>query len=384
MGDLLMWKTPECDLDLSDLIDYKIVPYRGQLKEAYPAGESVEERYMRIYLGGQNDIKKIPVYLLQKEKRIYIAEKYFNCYWKDISAQLCVILRNTLSPEGKIVPFQKEMEKFVDLSGYENEYREAIIKKYRIELIGKQMGEEKRYLQGRRSSAMDDRKIMFVYSDADDLVHDKSCPLVAEIADEDFRASRVFPGNRECCRVCKRRMYVRRGCGDDFKHYEQYNRFFIRGRVKTEAIGILTGKYQASLYMETPDILAVECREDRWKLILDKENQVVLLHNNYKIVNEAERYIYGGYHRQRLAKTATMTMAIRYIEEYTWEKHRKSKKAKEESADTQQIHLVYPGQAEGKGRTDDGTQERISAEACIGIRSYIKELIGKFVDWFIY
>ena len=55
----------------------------------------------------------------------------------------------------------------------------------------------------------------------------------------------------------------------------------------------------AKLHMDTPDVLYVEYKEDRWRLEpTDRNRKYLLYHNNYTILNDNERYITDSFHKQ--------------------------------------------------------------------------------------
>lgn len=308
----------------SDLLYYRLIPYRGKLKSVVGTEDIASNAYILIDTKRKHDICRVPVNIL--ENRIYIAEGNFNRYWKNISYSIYAAWKKEKALKEDFYSMQKEIEAYVDLSFYANEHRKALIENCQIKIEGIPLSAEQQKLRSRRASAMDNKKLVYVFSDDNDIVHDKSCPLIKNIADADFRAAAELPEGRVLCTECKRRMYIRRGCGDDFKCYDAYSYFFKKGHVNTETIGALTGTYQAKMRLEGRDMLTVSCGEDTWKIGFGERDHIILWHNNYTMISDTERYICGGFHRQNVSEHISMTGAIRYIESYTWEKHLAAKK----------------------------------------------------------
>lgn len=314
-----------------ELIDYKIVPYRGRIsdiKDFEHFAQEFEDAYIMVSIEYVGDMKKVPCKLLEQKKRVYLTEMQFNAYWKLISDGISkgLMLHSQNMAQG--LHLYNNTEQYVDLSFYETDTKSAVIKNYKIAIIGKQADDRLRILAAKRASAMDNKKLLFVYSASDRIVHDKSCDLVRQISDKDFRACETLPKQTVLCDKCKLKMSIRKAVGDDFRRYAAYERMFEKGKVCYEDIDELISGYHAKLHMEGPNIMEVSCNDDTWKIVLDEDDTFSLLHNNYVMVSDTERYISGGYHLQKYHPYA-LTDIIRYIETYNWQIHLEAKRAKQ-------------------------------------------------------
>lgn len=304
-----------------ELVEYTIVPYRGKLDNWLPEEEeTVDAELVLVHMISENRIQ-LSVDADLVNKRVYIEERKFNKHWKRMKDVIFQVREARAFKERIDVPVYSDMEKQVDLSLYENENRRAVIKNDQIKIIGKPLSEEARCLQSKRASAMDNKKIRYVFSAEGPVVHDKACPLVKHISDKDFRASEELPEDKIFCQLCGSMIYIRKGCGDDFKNYGLYQQFFKRGHVGMKEIERLVDEYHAVIHMEHQDMMRIKCGEDWWKLVLEPDGKVTLLHNNYIMISETERYISSGFHNQNLQAGSTVTGALRCIENYTWEGH---------------------------------------------------------------
>lgn len=305
-----------------------ITPYRGNLKDHAGSPKGAINALIEIRNDQNRSCRRVQVVFCAADNQIYIAEKEFNRMWKDISQ--CIHRAKIMKAyrTGAPVPGFAEAEKQVDLSLYETENRTAVLARGQLKLVGKPVSEEQKQLMMKRSSAMDNKKMVYAYSAADSKVHDKACPLVKQISNQDFRASEEVPEGRWLCLHCRMMMVIRRGCGDDFKHCDWYQRFFKKGGVREEAVESLVDRFHANIRMEDRDTLLVKRGEEQWKIVLNGEKKVTLLHNNYAMLNETERYIYGGFHNQVPVGDLTMARAMKYIEDYNWEGHLAAKAEK--------------------------------------------------------
>lgn len=218
----------DCVITENRLEECTIVPYRGSLKEYMDSGGEIQTAIVELLNEKDHTRRRIKVEFCDAENRIYIAEKEFNRTWKVIAQCLLKVKTMRAYRTGNPVPSVASVEEQVDLSFYETESRKAVLERGQVKLVGKPVSEEQQQLMMKRSSAMDNKKIVYAYSATDDKVHDKACPLVKQISNRDFRASETLPEGRWLCLNCRMMMVVRRGCGDDFKHYDMYKRVFSK------------------------------------------------------------------------------------------------------------------------------------------------------------
>lgn len=328
-----------------------IIPYRGNLNSYKDFQSEIIAAKIVITNELNYTSRSIQVYFCDRENKIYIAEKEFNHAWKGIAQSIFQSMKMQSYRTGEPAPDYTAVEDRVDLSAYETESRKAVLEHGEIRLVGKPVSQEQKQFMMKRSSAMDNKKLVYAYSAADGNVHDKACPLVKEISNSDFRASEHLPEGRILCTYCRMMMVVRRGCGDDFKHYDWYKRFFRKGSIRVEAVEVLVDRYHARIRMEDPDTLWIKCGEEQWKLVLKEDKKVTLLHNNYTMISDTQRYISGGYHDQNPSNSLLMLHALRYIENYTWEGHLAAKAASGSGGEIQRAGLI-DGAVEREAKAD--------------------------------
>ncbi len=314
-----------------ELDDYTFWPYSGKLK-ALPGYEGNEDEFedARIYLMIKDPKKliKVPCTVWEEMSRIYMTDGNFNKYWRYISKRMYEGIRRS-NPERKNI-LQREMNQKVELSLMETPFRTAKIgSSYTIEYEGRQADIEMQRQISKKASALDDNKIRYIFSNKDNLVHDKTCSWVSKIHYSEFGAMENFPEGREVCSSCKRKLYLRSMLGDDnIKHFQWYVRMFQQGSVSTNTIESLAMTHHAKLFMPVPDILQVKLGEDTWQISENGEHKFLLYHNNYSMVSDDERYITSGFHLQ-MEKPVSLPVILRYIEGYDWKKHLEAKKAQQ-------------------------------------------------------
>ena len=78
-----------------------------------------------------------------------------------------------------------------------------------------------------RQRLMSDEHILYFYSEPGGEVHDKTCPRVREILDQDLRWSKSYPNHLPQCSLCWLKAYVRLGARDLFRSSD-YERLFAK------------------------------------------------------------------------------------------------------------------------------------------------------------
>lgn len=258
-----VWGIPYAFSD--ELEGYTFWPYSGKLK-ALPGYEGNEDEFVdaRIYLMIKDPKKliKVPCTIWEEMGRIYMTAGNFNKYWRYISKRMYEGIRRS-DPERKNI-LQREMNQKVELSLMETPFRTAKIgSSFTIEYEGRQADIEMQRQISKKASALDDHKIRYIFSNKDNLVHDKTCSWVSKIHYSEFGAAENFPEEREVCSSCKRKLYLRSMLGgDNIKHFQWYVRMFQQGSVSTNEIENLAMTCHAKLFMPTPDLLQVKLGEE--------------------------------------------------------------------------------------------------------------------------
>ena len=266
----------------ADLAEVRLVPYRGKLHMVDGFGGMrvyLSDSYLKIRLRGQNEASHIYCVYNQKEHCLYMAESKFNAHWQEIRSRLISFYRYQRQDE-TVTP--AILDERVDLSLYRSQTRDAKIEKGRIVTFPKE------------------------------------------------------PDDRELCKVCRRRAYVRQACGDDFKNYEIYNRFITKGAMSQTALERFVRDYGGRMFMEAANLMRVRCGQDTWKIEIQEKGQIVLYHNNYVMINDEERYITDGFHLQHIT-AVKLDYLFKYIEKYTWQGHLEAKRLAKREMETMDI-----------------------------------------------
>lgn len=97
---------------------------------------------------------------------------------------------------------------------------------------------------------------------------------------------------------------------------------FEKGKVCMETKELLFTEKNAAVCRISANHLGIRCGEDNWKIKYDPaDKKYILLHNNYEMVGENERFIehHPEYHFQ--GAYDNMDAAIKYICSYSFEEH---------------------------------------------------------------
>ena len=73
----------------------------------------------------------------------------------------------------------------------------------------------------RREALMANNKNILVYTEKDNLIHDKQCRLVKDIPDDEFEMTTKYDGTRDFCEVCHRMALLSIAIGDDQKRINE-------------------------------------------------------------------------------------------------------------------------------------------------------------------
>lgn len=323
-----------------ELEEYTFYPYVNKLKNI-PEYEELK-LYLKavnifLYYEEQEKIVKVQCNIVESHKSIYITEGNFNKYWKKIGEDICKgICKKTNSFEIT----HSAMNKRVDVSLLNTETRTAKVDhSFKITYKGKPIDIEKQRLISKRASAMDNHKMRFVYAKSNPVIHDKNCKEVREIPNDDFEAIEELPVEATLCKCCRRKIYIRNAIKYDTKHFDWYFHFFDKAQISNDVLERFLYEGGAKLHMDTPDVLYVEYKEDRWRLEpTDRNRKYLLYHNNYTILNDNERYITDSFHKQsqNIDKVADWFW---YIEGYDWRIHLKPNSEEHADEFTQSIEV---------------------------------------------
>lgn len=98
------------------------------------------------------------------------------------------------------------------------------------------------------------------------------------------------------------------------KDLEKYRDFFDQYHVPMKIIHRLLSEYQARITVKKK-VIEVDCKGDRWRILIIENDQVLLQHNNYVKGFYGGRYYDEGYHTQR---KSSFVGALKYIMKYNY------------------------------------------------------------------
>lgn len=169
-----------------------------------------------------------------------------------------------------------------------------------------------------RQRIFSNEKIRFIYSKRLRVLHEKHCGYVKIITDDDLGYSEGYLTGMRQCPVCETDAYLRLGA-KDMESAKLYKKIFARCEVTPRQ---LRGMY-VGFNMKTrvsAKGLTIWHREDTWKVyLLPEKGHVQLLHNNYWVGENGERFFTKGFHVQNPAAADTdFEYAFRLIRNYDY------------------------------------------------------------------
>lgn len=309
-----------------ELTKYTFVPYACSLRDVPGYEENrdlFEECRIYIMVAEPKRLLKVPCRIREDNCCVYLTDGTFNKYWKYISERILRRLKEECAGEAELT--MKEVNSLVDLSQVENANRSASISRNgTLVYQGQDVDLEIQRMISKKAAALEDNRILYVYSTKNNYVHDKTCKEVEKIHYQQFRAVSEFPKDRRLCSYCKKQLHVRTMIAEDNKHFPWCYRMMEEGKVYFSVIEELATTYKVKLRMSSPDIMVVKCGEDTWQIEKVGQEQYKLYHNNYVMVSKTERYITDGYHEQKNHPT-TLYGILRFVAKYEWTKHLDSK-----------------------------------------------------------
>ena len=181
----------------------------------------------------------------------------------------------------------------------------------------------------RRDSLMSNRKMRYVLPHTGK-IHDRDCPHVAQIPDEDFSMCEDYPNGRYVCFVCYRKALVRKGLAlDQTKYIDAAMRVFQEVGATNSDLNALFLKNNAQIYRVETDCVYLKVHEDCW-IIQIAENGCMLYHNNYRQIDEAQRLMEADFHLQ-VDKPIAFRNALVTMCQYTWDGHVQAMAAKQKA-----------------------------------------------------
>lgn len=176
----------------------------------------------------------------------------------------------------------------------------------------------------RRTSLMDKRDLRIVFSRIDKIQHDRTCSLVKKISDDDFDMQSRFSTEMPYCPVCYRKALIRNAIHvDDMKMVDAYFNFFNRIRAHKNELRRLLINHNAQLSNIQRDSVTIKVNEDSWLIRRTEQGELLLLHNNYEVIDESTRRFKEGFHLQFDFGDPSFHNLVSIMVGYTWENHLK-------------------------------------------------------------
>lgn len=182
--------------------------------------------------------------------------------------------------------FEKTKEKISNIT-YIDELKQKELRKFQKREAALQ----------KRKSKLNDSQFKYAYNTDEKILHDRSCELIKKIPDEYFDMLKEADYNMRFCRKCHVRALIR-NCIDDQNDICIVEKILKRAYAKHEDVIGLFARKNIQMKCISDSIIEIKINDDKWRIIIENENdKLVLMHNNYHIEN-GNRIIEQGFHRQ--------------------------------------------------------------------------------------
>ncbi len=179
-----------------------------------------------------------------------------------------------------------------------------------------------------RQRLMSDEHVWYMYANGSNVIHDKTCPEVRKIRDDELRYTQRYPSHLHPCPLCQTKAYLRLGARDlhNLRGYEALfeqmrispqlqRRLYVHEGIRTEYLG--SGR------------LKIWGKEDTWLLEeISGSEHLRLLHNNYCPLADGTRRFVPGFHEQVVCASAKYAFSV--ITGYTYAGHIAALKRRQE------------------------------------------------------
>lgn len=172
-----------------------------------------------------------------------------------------------------------------------------------------------------KKSFLYNNSIWYIKDLRSETVHEKSCPMISKIPDEEIDGvKRLEPDSRLCPCCCKASL-IRPAIGESTRYLNAYVRFFETLRIKNDRLRQLVFENKTELSFPSPDtnVLRAKVNDDTWLIERHPDSTVTLWHNDYQILDDNTRYFTGGYHVQ--IDKASVNLAAGIMCNYSWAEH---------------------------------------------------------------
>lgn len=172
----------------------------------------------------------------------------------------------------------------------------------------------------KRQSMLDKPSNRFAYSMEQRVLHDRDCPCVAHIKDNEFNMSESLIFGMPLCPQCEKQALIRSAIGNDQKKINAYVGLLKRIKARKEDLRTLIIENKAKLLSVSKDSITVKVRDDEW-LFVNGERENELFHNNYKVLPDLTREPYPGYHQHTYQKNPSFGFLVEQVCKYSWLEH---------------------------------------------------------------
>lgn len=171
----------------------------------------------------------------------------------------------------------------------------------------------------RRMDLLSNQSMKYAYSKSECIYHDRSCGKVHGIPNSQFEMTKQFSDSYIWCSACYRAAVIRCGIQNDGKLFEHYIRFFKSVRADTQLLHFLIVEHHAQLWIISDSVMEFKVKEDYWR-VSQREGNLVLLHNDYRIDHRGNRVLEKSFHIQ-FENAKSFRSCVNYMLQYSWAAH---------------------------------------------------------------
>ena len=172
-----------------------------------------------------------------------------------------------------------------------------------------------------RSSKLDNKLNLYIYSKNNMILHDRDCSYAKRISDKDFDMITEYSDKFKKCKRCNTRMILRKAIALDNQRYlNLLVNFMIKiGATEKELLDIFINNNGTLRLITLNKEIEIHVKEDTWRIILNDNKTLTLMHNNYEILEGGSRFFKDTFHIQKT--NIDFKICALYMLSYSYEQH---------------------------------------------------------------
>lgn len=209
------------------------------------------------------------------------------------------------------------------LKELKNDKPEKVVEKFKFEeeVEPKEIIEEVSLETRIRSSKLDNKSNLYIYSKNTMVLHDRDCSYAKRISDKDFDMTTEYSSEFKKCKICNTRMILRKAVvASDERYLNSLVNFIIKIKAKeSDLLNLFINNNATLKLINLNKEIEIHVNDDTWRIILNDNKLLTLLHNDYDAIDGGGRILKETFHLQKA--NINFKTCVMYMINYSYEQH---------------------------------------------------------------